>query len=106
MEKTLVRVPVVCPQCGKEWLTEFSAVVTALPYIYRRLSRIEGAAEQDRGEWQVLHRCHIVWRSTSPEFAYPPAVSRLELRPHQPQCASARVAGVIRQRSRFSFRTS
>ena len=25
MEKTLVRVPVVCPECGQEWLMEFSA---------------------------------------------------------------------------------
>lgn len=25
MQKTLVRVPVVCPECGQEWLTEFSA---------------------------------------------------------------------------------
>jgi hypothetical protein len=55
MEKTLVRVPVVCPECGREWLTEFSALALA-------------EALDVGASIRLYARCHDrVWAATAPE---------------------------------------
>lgn len=55
MQNTLVRIPVVCPECGQEWLTEFSAVALA-------------EALDTGAPIRLFARCHDrVWAATEAE---------------------------------------